>query len=318
MFKKKRRVGRPRKEEIKKRRRKKVLIIGIPSLLLLIIVALIGTGSLRKLMGASIDLGEAYCEEGYTLNEEESICTKESEPYVVGDTDNNGEVDSSDLNLLQTELNKGELSIDQYPWYDINGDGIINSNDYHAMNEVLQGTGVATSGGKLEVSGTIGISSGNVFNETVIGNKVCSKDSMLEEDKCISIRNVSYSSSTGAKKNSKPKDVVPAKKISYSAKKYKVDTKLIELKISRKIDGIRYKTGYKYTCPKGYKKQGDGSAAYCRKEIKFSCPDFSANVTYHYGSKNPNGGMKYLINNKSIVFLERNGLVYDYCFYNHI
>lgn len=133
---------------------------------------MISTGGLSNLMGNSV-VGENYfCAEGELSGDK---CIIYSKPYIVGNINIAEVINSKDLNELAIVLNNVQNSKDDYPLYNINGDGVINTIDYQAMNEVLQSTGVATSGSNLNIesSNTVEVSSENVFNETVIGQYVC-------------------------------------------------------------------------------------------------------------------------------------------------
>ena len=191
MFSKKSHIGRPSNKELKKRKIKKVLIIGIPSIVVIAVIAMISSGSLSDLMGNSVvTTGGSYgCPSDIdgTVSGDKCIFYRSS---LIGDIDGDGNINSSDSKLLMSELNKEGLTVKQYPWYDVNGDGTINSNDYDVINDVLQSTGTATSDGNLNfdsnviTSETAGITSGNLFNETVIGTKVCPSNEYNTDGKC--------------------------------------------------------------------------------------------------------------------------------------
>ena len=190
MFSSKRHIGRPSNKEISQRKIKKILLFVIPSIIIIGLVTLISGGSLNNLMGNSVLNESYYCSEGKLSQDK---CIIYTNPYVVGDINVDDVINTKDLQTLIISLNSNKISVNDYPWYDINGDGAINTTDIDAMDDVLNTYGVATSGTNLNIGSNVNktdskdISSGSLYNETIIGEKVCKHDAILEKDKCKKI-----------------------------------------------------------------------------------------------------------------------------------
>ena len=192
MFKKKH-VGRPTNEELKKRSYKKIAIASIPLLGILLVVTLIKSGSLSKLMGASVGGNTYQCEQGGTL--QGSMCIVTTSARLLGDVNGDSFINENDAEMINGYLSGNNAEeMDKYALAaaDVNGDSVVTSDDYSIMINTVNGNNVSTIGST---------SSTNIMLDE---KYVCPSDTVMEGTDCVykyqATESVVYDSSVGAKK----------------------------------------------------------------------------------------------------------------------
>lgn len=162
-------VGRPSNEEIRKRRNKKILLYGIPSVLVILVITLIATGSLSKLMGASVAV--LTCDQGGELKGDE--CVVSVPARLLGDINGDTKIDNKDLEGIKKYINEG-ITLDKYSIVsaDMNEDGNVNMDDYNIIESSINGSSASS----------IGSSSDNILlNEKY----VCPPGTIMEGNNCV-------------------------------------------------------------------------------------------------------------------------------------
>ena len=338
MFKKKH-VGRPTNEELKKRSYKKIAIASIPLLGILLVVTLIKSGSLSKLMGASVGGNTYQCEQGGTL--QGSMCIVTTSARLLGDVNGDSFINENDAEMINGYLSGNNAEeMDKYALAaaDVNGDSVVTSDDYSIMINTVNGNNVSTIGST---------SSTNIMLDE---KYVCPSDTVMEGTDCVykyqATESVVYDSSVGAKKLGTPvltsvKNVANGQKINWKsvsgAKKYRVyvynngwkrigdtsGTSYVNKNLTIKSHG----KSYKYTV-KCIDSKGNALSDYNSKGISlpyYYAPVFSTilrsynppKTNYHelrwckndkivkyrvYYKKNKNDGWKYLGETKGLKF----------------
>ena len=104
-------VGRPTNEELALRKRKQIIKVLLPLGIIIVgVIAIIGSSGLKGLQGNSIEIEEKceyVCPEGWDVNSSSGVCTQLSSntttqnAYIIGDIDGNGVININDYDELE-------------------------------------------------------------------------------------------------------------------------------------------------------------------------------------------------------------------------
>lgn len=95
---------------------KKIIIpIFLGFLILIIVFVLFNNGGLKGLMGNTAYNDSEMCpDSSYTFDKESNTCTRYTNPYLLGDINNDGQIDEEDISILEDSLiNDNELTDSQ-------------------------------------------------------------------------------------------------------------------------------------------------------------------------------------------------------------